>query len=112
MPYLFCEKHGCEHEADVIAAQDAYRQDGESVVMVKGTLISGPWQCDRGICGAPLRKGMRAYLATAYPGSTAERTHEIDFASERCLHQPFDSLCHAIGWQFSRNLFESFVWVC
>jgi hypothetical protein len=58
MPYLFCEAHGREHEADASAAQEEYRQAGESVVTVKGTLISGPWLCDR--CNARLVKGARA----------------------------------------------------
>ena len=51
MPYLFCETHGREHEAGAAGREEAYRKEGETVLTMRGTLISGPWQCDRGTCG-------------------------------------------------------------
>jgi hypothetical protein len=81
MPYLFCRKHGLEHEASCRENQDNYRQLGETVLVVSGTLISGPWRCDR--CNATLRKGRTAYLATAYPRHNARDLADYDFGYER-----------------------------
>ena len=83
MPYLFCETHGREHEAGAAGREEAYRKEGETVLTMRGTLISGPWQCDRGTCGAPLRKGMRAYLASAFPAWIADQLEDYDFAYEQ-----------------------------
>jgi hypothetical protein len=81
MPYLFCEKHGREHEDSAAGQQEAYRQEGESVLTMRGTLISGPWLCDR--CNASLTKGTHAYLASAFPAWVGEGTEDYDFAYER-----------------------------
>jgi hypothetical protein len=64
MPYLFCAEHGKEHEATSQAEQENYRLLGETVLIVKGRLISGPWRCDR--CGTRLKKGNPACLVTAF----------------------------------------------
>jgi hypothetical protein len=81
MPYLFCGKHGREHEADARQNQAHYRREGESVLVIKGRLISGPWQCDQ--CNAPLEKGAQASLFAAYPSWMTESTYEYDFWHER-----------------------------
>ncbi len=38
MPRLYCKRHGTEHEARVIGQEAVYRQDGEIILIVKGTL--------------------------------------------------------------------------
>ncbi len=52
MPYLYCAAHGRGHENRVIGQQEEYRQQGESVLIVHGTLKSGPHRCDK--CNVPL----------------------------------------------------------
>jgi hypothetical protein len=81
MPRLYCEEHGREQEADTSRNQELYRQEGESVLIVKGRLISGPWRCDR--CNATLTKGTLACLLTAFPGWMTESMYDYDFAYER-----------------------------
>jgi hypothetical protein len=80
MPYLFCEKHGREHEADTRKNQEHYRHEGESVLVVKGRLISGPWLCDK--CNTPLRKDMYACLFAVYASWMTEGGDEYDFSHE------------------------------
>ena len=80
MPYLFCDAHGHDHEATAKASAEHYRQAGESVLIVKGRLISGPWLCDR--CNAELKRGGRACLAFAFPAWLIERTPVYDFSYE------------------------------
>jgi hypothetical protein len=36
MTYLYCKKHGEEHEATARARQDKYRQLGDLILIVKG----------------------------------------------------------------------------
>ena len=81
MPHLYCEQHGKEHEARVIGQTSIYRQDGESVLIVKGRLISGGWLCDR--CNVPLGKTKQAYLMTTFPRWITENMHGYDFDYER-----------------------------
>ena len=81
MPYLSCETHGKEHEALTRKRQGEYRQEGESVLVVNGTLISGPWRCDR--CNARLGRGNRAWLVTAFPRNFAEDLGGYDYGDER-----------------------------
>lgn len=81
MPYLHCEKHGPEREAVTAANQEEYRQLGESVLIVKGTLISGPWRCDR--CNAVLDKGDPATLHSAFPAHCREDLYQYDFDYEQ-----------------------------
>ena len=57
------------------------RRDGESVLIVKGKLISGPWRCDS--CNAELHKGCTAYLYAAYPRHITEAMDEYGFEMER-----------------------------
>ena len=58
MPRLYCERHGQEHQARVIGNDAIYRGEGESVLIVAGTLITGGWLCDQ--CNRPLRRGKAA----------------------------------------------------
>jgi hypothetical protein len=81
MSYLLCEKHGREREAEIIAQQEMYRQEGESLLAATGRLVSGPWQCDR--CGAQLRKGGQAMLFSAFPGHFHDQLCDYDFGYER-----------------------------
>jgi len=81
MPYLFCAKHGKEHEAKAREEQENYRQFGETVLIVKGTLINGPWRCDR--CNTTLKRGKLACLMTAFPRSITAGMGDYDFAYER-----------------------------
>lgn len=81
MPYLLCQTHGEEHEASCQEEQETYRQLGETVVIVSGTLISGPWKCDR--CGAALKKGTMAHLLTAYPRHFADELTDYDYGNEQ-----------------------------
>jgi hypothetical protein len=52
--------HGQEHEAHAIEQGSSYRDEGESLLIVRGKLSTGPWLCDR--CNATLTRGMIAYL--------------------------------------------------
>jgi hypothetical protein len=81
MPYLFCHTHGKQHEVSCRKSDEEYRMLGETVVMVSGRLISGPWQCDR--CNARLATGNRASLMTAFPSHMAEELANYDYANER-----------------------------
>lgn len=81
MPYLYCEKHGREHEAGIIGRQDDYRQADETVLVVSGTLVSGPWQCDS--CNSQLRPGSTAVLISAFPSHCRDELCGYDFAYER-----------------------------
>jgi hypothetical protein len=81
MPYLFCAEHGKEHEASCKDEQENYRLLGETVLVVSGTLISGPWRCDR--CNAPLKRSQKAWLVTAFPRHFAEDLERYDYAYER-----------------------------
>lgn len=81
MPRLYCEPHGREHEARAIVQEATYRQLGESVLIVRGELISGPWLCDE--CHALLARGSRARLLTAFPLWVVEQMPAYDLAYER-----------------------------
>jgi hypothetical protein len=81
MPHLFCTTHGEKHGASCREDQEEYRRLGETVVIVRGTLISGPWHCDR--CNARLKKGDTAWLMTAFPSYYAEQLTGYDYRHER-----------------------------
>ena len=81
MPRLYCETHGRDREAEIIANQETYRQEGESVLVVKGRLTCGPFLCDR--CNKALAAGQPAYLISAMPGWVAEGLIDYDFGCER-----------------------------
>lgn len=81
MPRLYCEKHGKERERDVIAKWKLYRDEGESVLVVGGKLISGPWLCDR--CNAPLPRRRKAILMASFTRYITESIYDYDFAYER-----------------------------
>jgi hypothetical protein len=81
MPYLYCEKHGRAHEAHIIEQQDKYRQADETVLVTAGTLVSGPWQCDK--CNASLRPANTAVLVSAFPSHCREDLCGYDFGYER-----------------------------
>jgi hypothetical protein len=81
MADLYCARHGRECESAVQAREPLIREDGESVVIVKGKLISGPWRCDR--CNAVLERGRTAYLYAAWPRWDTERMNEYGFELER-----------------------------
>ena len=65
MPYLYCDKHGHEREADIIKGQGKYRQADEIVLVVSGTLIGGPWQCDS--CNASTQEGQPCHAGFCFP---------------------------------------------
>jgi hypothetical protein len=81
MPYLYCERHGQEHEADIVGRQDELRQEGEIVLVVSGRLNRGTWECDR--CSAPLRPGDRSTLITAFSSHCLGELYDYNFAYER-----------------------------
>jgi hypothetical protein len=81
MPYLYCEKHGREHEAHIVEQQEVYREADESVLIASGALISGPWQCDS--CNARLREGDQAVLVSAFPSHCRDELYGYDFGYER-----------------------------
>lgn len=80
MPHLYCEAHGRDHEDTTARNQELYRQEGDTVLIVKGALISGPWHCDR--CNAVLEEGQSATLLLAYPRWMTERMNDYDFLYE------------------------------
>lgn len=80
MPYLLCPTHGEEQEAECRKKQEAYRREGETVLVARGRLISGPWNCDR--CNAELEKGDPAMLMTAFPSHLAEALADYDYEYE------------------------------
>jgi hypothetical protein len=81
MPHLFCAEHGKEHESRCPEDQENYRWFGETVLIVRGRLISGGWQCDK--CNAPLNRGHKAWLMTAFPRSMTAGMGDYDFAHEK-----------------------------
>jgi hypothetical protein len=81
MAWLYCTVHGRGHENRVIAQQEEYRREGESVLFVHGTLKAGPHRCDK--CNAPLKRGDAAMLMAAFPRFMTEAMDAYDFASER-----------------------------
>jgi hypothetical protein len=81
MPYLFCEKHGLEHEAGIINRQELYRRADETVLVTAGTLVSATWLCDR--CSALLSKGDQAILVFAFPSHCRDDLCNYDFGYER-----------------------------
>lgn len=81
MPYLYCAAHGRGHENRSIAEQDAYRQAGESVLVVSGKLTSGPWRCD--ICNATLIKGDQATLLSTFAAQVTASIQHYEFTAER-----------------------------
>jgi hypothetical protein len=81
MPYLYCAVDGKGHENRIIAQQDYYRQQGESVLIVRGLLKGGPWKCDK--CNARLKRGDAATLVSAIPRFIAEGMDSYDFAYEK-----------------------------
>lgn len=81
MPYLFCRKHGPDHEAGTSAMQAELHDLGESVLIVEGRLTSGGWRCDS--CHAHLVKGRRAWLKTAFPAHLHDHLADYAFRYER-----------------------------
>jgi hypothetical protein len=81
MPYLYCEKHGREHEAGIIEQQDVYRQADETVLVISGTLIYGAFHCDQ--CNATLLDDDTATLVAAFPSHCRDDLHDYDFGYER-----------------------------
>lgn len=81
MPYLYCELHGREKEAEAAGSRAVHRDEGATVLIVAGALKSGPWHCDR--CNARLGKGARAVLLTPLPAWITERYCHYDFAHEK-----------------------------
>jgi hypothetical protein len=99
MPRLYCEAHGREREAEIIADQDRYQQEGESVLVVSGKLISGPFVCDR--CNKALAAGQPAYLISAMPGWVAEGLIDYDFGYEReyfAMAKTDTATAYGAGW--------------
>jgi hypothetical protein len=81
MPRLYCKNHGREREAGVVEQRDVYRRAGETLLVVTGTLISGPWYCDR--CNLRLQPGNLAVLVSAFPSHYCDELCNYDFGYER-----------------------------
>jgi hypothetical protein len=81
LSYLYCEQHGREHEAGIAARKNDYLREDETMLVVRGTLISDPWHCDS--CNVQLKKGMTAILVSAFPGHCSDQLHCYDFGYER-----------------------------
>ena len=81
MPYLYCAACGPGHEGRVSGQEQFYRDEGESVLIVKGTLTGGPHRCDT--CNARLKRGDAATLLSAFPRHAVEGMDSYDFACER-----------------------------
>ena len=81
MPYLFCLVHGPAREAGTIVMQDELRAEGECVLVIEGSLCTGPWRCDS--CNAQLAIGDRAWLKAAFPRHVYDDLVEYDFSYER-----------------------------
>jgi hypothetical protein len=80
MSSLYCKTHGREKETEAISDNDSMREEGESVLIVNGRLISGPWRCDR--CNAMLNVGDDAYFEAIYPSHMSDRFYDYDFSYE------------------------------
>ena len=63
------------------ARQEEYRREGESVLIVRGRLRTGPWLCDR--CNATLDSGSAAWLASFLPAWITGQTEAYEFEYER-----------------------------
>jgi hypothetical protein len=99
MPRLYCEKHGQEYELGVVDKEQEYRDEGETVLIVRGKLRSGPWLCDR--CNATLAKGTLACLASGLPAWITGQTETYDFAYEReyfVMHEA-TVVVHGAPWE-------------
>jgi hypothetical protein len=81
MAYLFCEEHGREHVAAAQADQDYYQFLGETIVIASGAIKSPSWRCHR--CNLRLRRGMSAYLVTAFPRCYAQNLDRYDYRTEQ-----------------------------
>ncbi|MFO0890929.1 MAG: hypothetical protein U0790_17520 [Isosphaeraceae bacterium] len=81
MSSLYCKIHGRQKEAEAISDNDSMCKAGESVLIVHGRLISGPWLCDR--CNAELNEGTEAYFEAIYPSTVTEGIFAYDFSYER-----------------------------
>jgi hypothetical protein len=81
MPHLFCQEHGQEQEARIIAEQENYRWFGECVLIVTGPVKSPSLRCHS--CNLRLRRGQRGYLVTAFSRTPAEGMGRYDYAAER-----------------------------
>ncbi len=81
MPYLYCAVHGRGHETRIIEQQELYRAEGESVLIVRGKLKSGPHRCDK--CNTTLKRGDDAAMLSAFPRHIVEGTDAYDFAQEQ-----------------------------
>jgi hypothetical protein len=81
MAYLFCEEHGREHVAASQADQDYYRFLGETVLIASGAVKSPSWRCHH--CNLRLRRGMTAYLVTAFPRCHAQNIDRYDYRTEQ-----------------------------
>ena len=81
MPRLYCEEHGREQEARTIAAPGRIPAGDESVLVASGTLISGPWLCDR--CNANARVWRYRLSGFAFPSHCRDDLYDYDFGYER-----------------------------
>jgi hypothetical protein len=99
MPYLYCQKHGREREAGIIERQDDYREADETVLVASGTLVSGPWLCDR--CNAQLRPGHTAVLVSAFPSLWRSDLYDYDFGYERqyfAMNESDTATAYGVEW--------------
>lgn len=81
MPRLLCIEHGREHEAAAKTQRQVGGDDSESVLFVTGTLISGPWHCDK--CNARLDRGGTASLMSFVDGRSGSGIPDYDIGYER-----------------------------
>ena len=83
MARLYCATHGRACERGVKRRQPDIRREGESVLIVKGKLISGPWRCDD--CNQFLKAGCSGprNLASARLQSLHHSLRMISSASSR-----------------------------
>ena len=81
MARRYCERRGREHEARVGGRASIYCHEGETILIVKGKLLSGGWLCDR--CNASLGKGSQACLLIVFPRWVTEQMPDYDFRHER-----------------------------
>lgn len=81
MPYLYCAKHGKEYESRTAGREEFYRREGETILIMRGKLISGPWRCDQ--CYVVLPKRRIACLVRAFSSWFRGGMEIYDFSYER-----------------------------
>jgi hypothetical protein len=98
MPRLYCAECGKQEHAKSVQNRERYQQEGETVLIVTGKLISGPWMCDR--CNGGIAVGKQAFLVRAFPKWMIEELHVYDYVYEReyFATEEIEVMTYGVDW--------------